>query len=125
MRYDNTIEFARKRDEEDPLKKYREQFYFPQFNGEDVVYFTGNSLGLQPKTTKKYIEQELEDWKTFGVEGHFHAKNPWFAYHEFLTEKSARLVGANENEVVVMNQLTVNVHLLMVSFYRPCGKRYK
>jgi kynureninase len=125
MHYDNTIDFARRMDAEDPLKKFRERFYFPQFNGEDVIYFTGNSLGLQPKTTKKFIEQELEDWATYGVEGHFHAKNPWFAYHEFLTEKTARLVGAKQNEVVVMNQLTVNVHLLLVSFYRPRGLRYK
>src|ERR1041385_975390 len=125
MHYDNSIDFARRMDAEDPLKKFRERFYFPQFNGEDVIYFTGNSLGLQPKTTKKFIEQELEDWAIHGVEGHFHAKNPWFSYHEILTEKTARLVGAKQSEVVVMNQLTVNVHLLLVSFYRPRGKRYK
>jgi kynureninase len=114
MRYENSLSFARSLDAEDPLKKFRGQFYFPQFNGEDVIYFTGNSLGLQPKSTKDYILQELEDWKTYGVEGHFHAKNPWFSYHEILTEQAARLVGAKPVEVVIMNQLTVNVHLLLV-----------
>jgi kynureninase len=123
--YDNTIGFAKRMDDEDPLKKFRERFYFPQFQGEDVVYFTGNSLGLQPKSTKDFIEQELKDWATYGVEGHFHAKNPWFSYHEFLAEKTAKLVGAKPIEVVVMNQLTANVHFLMVSFYRPRGLRYK
>lgn len=125
MHYENSITFARKQDAEDPLRKYREQFHFPQFNGEDVIYFTGNSLGLQPKSTKQFIEQELTDWATHGVEGHFHAKNPWFSYHEILTDKTARLVGAKPIEVVVMNQLTANVHFLLVSFYRPRGLRYK
>lgn len=125
MHYDNSITYARQQDAADPLRKYRERFFFPQFNGEDVLYFTGNSLGLQPKTTRQYINQELDDWATHGVEGHFHAKHPWFSYHEILTEKTARIVGAKPIEVVVMNQLTVNVHLLMVSFYRPRGKRYK
>lgn len=125
MHYENSIHFARQQDAADPLRSYRERFYFPQFNGEDVLYFTGNSLGLQPKTTKQYIEQELNDWALHGVEGHFHAKNPWFSYHELLTQKTAKLVGAKPIEVVVMNQLTVNVHLLMVSFYRPRGLRYK
>lgn len=125
MKYENTIAFARQQDTIDPLRKYREQFYMPQFNGEDVVYLTGNSLGLQPKTVKDAINQELEDWAKYGVEGHFHAKNPWFSYHEILTDKTARLVGAKPSEVVVMNQLTVNVHLLLVSFYRPRGLRYK
>ncbi len=125
MHYDNTIDFARQQDETDPLKKFRERFYFPQFQGEDVIYFTGNSLGLQPKATREYIDQELQDWATHGVEGHFHAKNPWFSYHEFLAEKTAKIVGAKPIEVVVMNQLTANVHFLMVSFYRPKGSRYK
>lgn len=125
MKYENTIAFARQQDSIDPLRKYREQFYIPQFNGEDVVYLTGNSLGLQPKSVKDSINQELEDWAKYGVEGHFHAMNPWFSYHELLTDKTARLVGAKPSEVVVMNQLTVNVHLLLVSFYRPRGLRYK
>src|ERR1041384_7245270 len=125
MTYENSLDFARAQDAADPLKKFRQRFYIPQFKGEDVVYFTGNSLGLQPKTTKEYIDQELKDWAELGVEGHFHAKNPWFSYHEFLTEKTARLVGAKPIEVVVMNQLTANVHFLFVSFYRPRGFRYK
>jgi kynureninase len=125
MTYDNSPAFAKAQDAADPLKKFRERFYVPQFKGEDVIYFTGNSLGLQPKTTKEYIGQELKDWAEFGVEGHFHAKNPWFSYHEFLTEKTARLVGAKPVEVVMMNQLTANVHFLFVSFYRPRGLRYK
>ncbi|HEU4717739.1 MAG TPA: kynureninase [Bacteroidia bacterium] len=125
MQQENSIQYARQMDAADPLKKFRERFHFPQFNGEDVLYFTGNSLGLQPKTAREYILQELDDWAKLGVEGHFHGKRPWFSYHEFLTEKTARLVGAKDIEVVVMNQLTVNVHLLMVSFYRPRGLRYK
>lgn len=125
MTYQNSLEFARQQDAADPLKDYRSKFYIPQFNGEDVVYFTGNSLGLQPKSTRDAINRELDDWAKFGVEGHFHAQKPWMPYHEFLTEKTARVVGAKPIEVVCMNQLTVNVHLLMVSFYRPRGLRHK
>lgn len=125
MHYENTPAFAQQLDAADPLKKFREQFLFPQHNGRDVVYFTGNSLGLQPKGTRAAILQELDDWAKFGVEGHFQAKHPWFSYHELLTEKAARVVGAKPIEVVVMNQLTSNLHFLMVSFYRPMGKRYK
>jgi len=125
MQYHNTLEFAKQQDANDPLRKYREQFYFPQINGRDVIYFTGNSLGLQPKSTQDYILRELEDWASFGVEGHFHSRNPWMPYHEQFAEPVAKIVGAKPNEVVVMNQLTVNLHLLMVSFYRPTKKRYK
>ena len=118
--------FARKMDEQDSLKHFREKFYIPkQSDGKDVLYFTGNSLGLQPKQTREYIEQELKDWETLGVEGHFAAKNPWMPYHELLTEKMAKIVGARAVETVVMNALTVNLHLLMVSFYRPTSKKYK
>ncbi len=118
--------FAEQLDREDPLAGYRDQFHIPkQANGEDYLYFTGNSLGLQPKTTRSFVEQELDDWARLGVEGHFHAKNPWMPYHEFLTESTARLVGAYPHEVVVMNSLTVNLHLLMVSFYRPTKERFK
>ena len=99
--------------------------FSPQHNNKDVVYFTGNSLGLQPKTTQSYLQQELNDWAKFGVEGHFLAKNPWLSYHELLTDKMAKLVGALPEETVMMNQLTVNVHLLMVSFYRPTKTRFK
>jgi kynureninase len=123
--FQNTAAFAENLDANDALKSYREQFYFPEHNNEPVVYFTGNSLGLQPKQTKQFIEQELSDWAKFGVEGHFLAKNPWMPYHELLTEKMAKLVGALPSETVMMNQLTVNLHLLMVSFYRPTKQRYK
>lgn len=123
--FEHTLAFCRNMDEKDPLRKFRGQFYFPQHNEREVVYFTGNSLGLQPKTTQSYIQQELDDWAKFGVEGHFLAKHPWMPYHEFLTEHMAKIVGAQNEEVVMMNQLTVNLHLLMVSFYRPNSKRYK
>ena len=123
---DTTESFAERMDEQDSLRHFRERFYIPkQSNGEEVVYFTGNSLGLQPKTTREYIEQELKDWETLGVEGHFKAKNPWMPYHELLTEQMARVVGAKPIETVVMNSLTVNLHLLMVSFYRPTLTRHK
>jgi kynureninase len=123
--FKNTLAFSQALDKQDELASYREQFYFPQHQEREVVYFTGNSLGLQPKTTQSYIQQELDDWAKFGVEGHFLAKHPWLSYHEFLTQPMANLVGAKPEEVVMMNQLTVNLHLLMVSFYRPTPQRYK
>lgn len=113
-------------DDADPLKGFRERFHFPDpKDGFEPVYFTGNSLGLQPKTARTYVEQELDDWASLAVEGHLHAKNPWLPYHEFVTEPMARVVGALPIETVVMNSLTVNLHLLMVSFYRPTKERYK
>ncbi len=123
--FQNTQEFAKQCDANDKLRSYRSKFHMPQHNGKDMVYFTGNSLGLQPKTTKSFIEQELNDWAKYGVEGHFMAQNPWLPYHEFLTENMAKIVGALPEETVMMNQLTVNLHLLMVSFYRPTKQRYK
>ena len=112
-------------DNNDPLREYRNHFYIPSGKTRnEQLYFTGNSLGLQPKSVQSYIQQELDDWKNFGVEGHFHGKNPWFSYHHFF-EKEANVVGAKKDEVVVMNNLTVNLHLLLVSFYRPSSKRYK
>ena len=112
-------------DNNDSLREYRSQFYIPSGKTRnEQLYFTGNSLGLQPKSVQAYIQQELDDWKKFGVEGHFHGKNPWFSYHHFF-EKEAYVVGAKKDEVVVMNNLTVNLHLLLVSFYRPSSKRYK
>ncbi|MBT3417298.1 MAG: kynureninase [Flavobacteriales bacterium] len=126
MIYKNTAEFALELDAKDELKNYRNEFHIPlQKNGEEHIYMCGNSLGLQPKRTKEYLNQELEDWATFGVEGHFHAKKPWMPYHEFLTESYAKIVGAKPTEVVAMNTLTVNLHLMMVSFYRPTEKRHK
>ena len=119
-------EFAQALDLQDPLNHFREQFYFPkQENGEDAIYFTGNSLGLMPKTARGYVEQELSDWEMLGVEAHVHAKNPWLPYHEFLTKKMAAIIGAKPIETVVMNALTVNLHFLLVSFYRPTAERYK
>lgn len=112
-------------DRKDSLAHYRSQFYIPQVNGKDSIYLTGNSLGLQPKSARAAIEQEMLDWENLGVEGHFHGKNPWFHYHKFLTDKTAKLVGAKPIEVVVMNNLTVNLHLLMASFYRPSKDRFK
>jgi kynureninase len=118
--------FALEMDAGDPLAKYRERFHIPKTKtGNDCIYLCGNSLGLQPKSVRAYVEQELKDWETLGVEGHFHAKHPWLPYHEFLAEQTARLVGAKPLEVVVMNSLTVNLHLLMVSFYRPTPQRHK
>ena len=125
MEYKNTKEFALELDEKDELRKYRKEFLMPNFHKEKVVYFTGNSLGLQPKKVGSYIQQELDDWAKWGVEGHFNAERPWFAYHEFLTEKEARIVGAKPSEVVVTHSLTTNLHLMMVSFYQPKGKRTK
>lgn len=126
MSYKNTIEFAQELDAKDELRKYREEFHIPlQKNGEEHIYMCGNSLGLQPKRTKEFLNQELEDWAIFGVEGHFHAKNPWMPYHEFLSESYAKIVGAKTTEVVAMNTLTVNLHLMMISFYRPTKKRHK
>ena len=126
MNYKNTADFALSLDAKDELRKYRDKFHIPlQKNGEEHIYMCGNSLGLQPKRTKEFLNQELEDWATFGVEGHFHAKNPWMPYHEFLTESYAKIVGAKPTEVVAMNTLTVNLHLMMVSFYQPTEKRHK
>jgi kynureninase len=113
-------------DSKDKLKSFRSKFYIPKkADGNDVIYFAGNSLGLQPKTVREYVEQELLDWERLGVEGHNSAKHPWLPYHEFLTEKTARLVGAKPLEVVNMNTLTVNLHLMLVSFYRPTNQRHK
>lgn len=107
------------------LKNFRDEFSFPQHDSTDVVYMCGNSLGLQPARTQEYMIRELEDWRNLGVEGHFHARNPWYSYHRWFCEPLARLVGALPHEVVAMNTLTVNLHLAMVSFYRPTESRRK
>jgi kynureninase len=125
MIFENTLSFARKMDRNDSLKKFRTQFHIPKVKGKTALYFTGNSLGLQPKSTKKFIDQELTDWAKLGVEGHFHAKRPWLSYHKFTKKALAQIVGAKPSEVVAMNQLTVNLHLMMVSFYKPTAQRYK
>ena len=118
-------EFAIAMDERDPLKKFRERFLFPKAAGGDCVYLCGHSLGLQPKTAAGFVEQELNDWAKLGVEGHFRARHPWVSYHRLLNEHTAELVGAKPLEVVVMNSLTVNLHLMMVSFYRPTARRHR
>jgi kynureninase len=125
VKFQNSIQFAKKLDQTDPLKKYRNQFLIPQVNGKPSIYFTGNSLGLQPKSTAKFIKDELDDWATLGVEGHVHGRKPWLHYHTFTKKILAEIVGAKPSEVVAMNQLTVNLHLMMVSFYRPTKNRFK
>ncbi len=125
MNYQNTLAFAKELDSTDSLMHFREKFFIPQYNGKDCIYLTGNSLGLQAKTTSKYVQQELDDWAKLGVEGHFQAKNPWMPYHEIFPKQLSKIVDCKENEVVVMNQLTVNLHLLMVTFYRPTKQRNK
>ncbi len=125
MIYKNTPVFAQSLDSADPLKKFREQFHFPKLNGKSALYLAGNSLGLLPKKAREYAEQEFIDWENEGVEAHFTAKNPWFYYHHFHREALAKIVGAGKDEVVAMNSLTANLHLLLVSFYRPTKTRYK
>ncbi len=125
MTYENTEAFARKMDAEDPLAEYRDAFLIPRHNGKEIIYFTGNSLGLQPKKAAGKVREVLTDWEELAVEGHFRAKNPWWEYHEQLAPYLEKIVGAKPGEVTVMNTLTVNLHLLMVSFYRPQGKRIK
>jgi kynureninase len=122
----NSLEAARKLDLNDELHSFRSHFHLPaEKNGRAPLYFAGHSLGLMPKKARQYIETELEDWSRLGVEGHFHAHHPWLPYHEEVTDSLSRLVGAKPSEVVAMNTLTVNLHLMMVSFYRPTQKRYK
>lgn len=125
MHFENTLAFAQKLDADDPLRKYRNEFYFPKVAGKQVIYFTGNSLGLQPKRTQKFIDEVMTDWAERAVEGHFHGDKPWWDYHERLAAPMAKVVGAKTEEVSVMNTLTVNLHLLMVSFYRPTPQRFK
>jgi len=119
------IEKAQQLDREDPLATFRDQFIIPVQEGKEQVYFLGNSLGLQPKATAGYIEKIMKDWACLGVESFFHAGEPWMNYHDFLVGTLSSVVGAKKQEVVVMNQLTVNLHLMLVSFYRPAGKRFK
>ncbi len=125
MKFENPLAFAKKLDKQDPLKSFRKRFHLPKVNGKTAIYFTGNSLGLQPISTKKFINEEVSDWAALGVEGHVHAKRPWLYYHKFSKKTLAKLVGAKPIEVVAMNQLTVNLHLMMASFYRPTKQRFK
>ena len=121
MTFQNTREFAKQLDSQDELNHYQDQFIFPKVNDKRVIYFTGNSLGLQPKRTKAYIDEVMNDWANLAVEGHFYAEKPWWDYQERFAEPLSKIVGAMPSEVTVMNTLTVNLHLLMVSFYQPKG----
>lgn len=125
MSFQNTREFAQQLDTQDELSNYRDEFIFPKINGKQVIYFTGNSLGLQPKRTKSYVDEVMNDWAKLAVEGHFYADKPWWDYHERFAIPLSKIVGAKPTEVTVMNTLTVNLHLLMVSFYHPTPKKYK
>jgi kynureninase len=125
MNFQNTREFAQSLDAQDELKNYRNEFIFPKVNGKQVIYFTGNSLGLQPKRTKQYVDEVMNDWANLAVEGHFYSDKPWWDYHERFAAPLSEIVGAKPTEVTVMNTLTVNLHLLMVSFYRPTQKKFK
>jgi len=126
MNFQPTEAAARQLDEQDPLAPFRKEFHMPgREDGSECIYLCGNSLGLQPRAAKEFVDREMEDWARFGVEGHFHARSPWMPYHELLTQQTATIVGAQPSEVVVMNTLTVNLHLMMVSFYRPTPGRHK
>src|SRR2546428_820853 len=119
-------EFAQQLDAEDPLRSFRDRFHLPLGNnGKPLIYFAGNSLGLMPKSAKQIVEQELADWADLGVDAHLKAKTPWYSYHETLREPAARLIGARPTEVICMNSLTVNLHLMMATFYRPTKSRFK
>lgn len=125
MNYQNDLAFARQLDDQDPLKNFRSRFLIPQHNGEDAIYLCGNSLGLQPVSAQQYLADQLNTWKNLAVEGWFQGDDPWLDYHKSITGSIAGIVGAQENEVTIMNSLTVNLHLLMVSFYKPNNKRFK
>jgi kynureninase len=120
-----TLEYAKYLDEKDELKDFRRKFYMPVIKGKQPVYFCGNSLGLQPVKAKEYFDTELEDWATLGVEGHFHGKNPWLHFHKNFSKSLAKITGAKIPEVIAMNSLTANLHLMLTTFYRPTPKRYK
>ena len=125
MRFENSLEYAQKLDQEDNLKSFRKRFIIPEKNGKEQIYFLGNSLGLQPKSTQSYIEAILSEWGQYGVEGFFSGDHPWYYLHDELAMPLSKIVGALPHEIVVMNQLTVNLHLMMVSFYNPSGRRKK
>lgn len=125
MNFTNTLEFARKMDEEDPLKKFREKFYIPILHGKESIYFCGNSLGLQPKNAQDLVLNEMEDWANFGKDARQHGRKPWQDYHDHFPKRLAPIIGAKPEEIVVMNQLTANLHLMLATFYRPTKERYK
>ncbi len=123
--FTNHIDFAIQADAVDELAPFKQQFHFPQHNGKDVIYFCGNSLGLQPLNVEAAVQTELNTWKEMAIGGYMGGKNPWLYYQEYLKPSLAKIVGCLEDEVTVMNTLTVNLHLLMLSFYRPTKERYK
>lgn len=123
--FQNTLFFAQLMDAQDKLHPFRQEFHIPKHDGKEQVYFLGNSLGLQPKRTRVYIEQVLQQWNQYGVEGFFVGEQPWLEYHDQLVASLSHIVGSKASEVVVMNSLTVNLHLLLVSFYKPVGRRNK
>lgn len=125
MNFENSLTFACELDEKDRLKDFRNKFLIPSENGKELIYFNGNSLGLQPKSAKMYLNQELADWANLAGQGHLKAKNPWLYYHKLLKEPLSILTGALKEEVTAMNSLTTNLHLLMVSFYRPTKGKFK
>lgn len=125
MSYQDTLDFARLEDQNDPLNVFRDYFHIPRKNQKEVIYFCGNSLGLQPVVTQDYLETEMRIWRDYGVEGHFEGETPWFSYHETTKESLSKLVGGGAHEVVSMNNLTTNLHLMLASFYQPVGKRCK
>ena len=125
MTYSNTEAFAKDMDLQDPLHHFRQRFYIPLVNGKECIYFTGNSLGLQPKSAQEKVLDIMEDWANYGVEGHFHGRAPWISYHDQLPPKLSKIIGALPEEIVIMNFLTVNLHLLLATFYRPTKQRFK
>src|ERR1700749_1801 len=125
MEYQNTFAFASRLDEQDPLKGFRSQFLVPQHNGKDAIYFCGNSLGLQPVGAQRYVNDQFKNWQNLAIEGFFEGDDPWLGYHKKLTGTLSNILGTKSEEITVMNSLTVNLHLLMVSCYKPTQKRYK
>lgn len=125
MKYLSSLAFARSLDRKDPLRKFRQQFLIPKVNGKPSIYLCGNSLGLEPRSARKYLLEELKDWAELGVEGHVHGRRPWLYYHHLTKKPLAQLLGAKPSEVVAMNQLTVNLHLMLTTFYRPTAQRFK
>lgn len=125
MTFENTLAFAQLMDQQDPLSAMRNEYLFPQQDGKPFIYLCGNSLGLQPKVAKEVLGKQLDNWQNLAVEGWFEGNEPWMFYHKELKRLMAPIVGASEQEVCPMNTLTVNLHLLMVSFYRPTKERFK
>src|SRR2546423_9523165 len=126
MQFSPNEDFPGQLDAEDPLRSFREKFHLPAGeNGQPLIYFAGNSLGLMPKSARKIVEQELDDWAQLGVDAHLDAETPWYSYHQTCREPMARLVGAQPVEVICMNSLTVKLHLMMATFYRPTKSRFK